>query len=177
MTSKLPLPVRTRAISRNPALQSLMLRRPKAIVRQSNERSKNGSASASALTTRRTPLALATASIWSEKSAATTSEFGNAFSNASVRSPVPAARSTIVFGSQVATIPAARFRQITSHPQLSRWLARSYRRAMLPNIARTVSGSRDWESNTRDYFSVISRMSLLPMISRISRRFTAIACC
>ncbi len=27
------------------------------------------------------------------------------------------------------------------------------------------------------YFSVISRMSLLPMISRISRRFTAIACC
>src|SRR5713226_5014820 len=58
------------------------------------------SADALALTTRRTPLALATASIWSEKSAATTSEFGNAFSNASVRSPVPAARSTIVFGSQ-----------------------------------------------------------------------------
>ena len=28
-----------------------------------------------------------------------------------------------------------------------------------------------------DYFSVISRMSLTPMISRISRRFTAIACC
>jgi len=27
------------------------------------------------------------------------------------------------------------------------------------------------------YFSVISRMSLVPMISRISRRFTAIACC
>ena len=62
-------------------------------------------------TTRRTPFAFATASISSEKSAAMTSEFGNAFSNASVRSPVPAARSTIVFGFQPATISAARLRQ------------------------------------------------------------------
>jgi len=30
---------------------------------------------------------------------------------------------------------------------------------------------------TRDYFSVISRMSFVPMISRISRRFTCNACC
>ena len=34
-----------------------------------------------------------------------------------------------------------------------------------------------WMPSTRDYFSVISRMSLVPMISRISRRFTCIACC
>jgi hypothetical protein len=32
-------------------------------------------------------------------------------------------------------------------------------------------------SSTRDYFSVISRMSFVPMISRISRRFTCNACC
>jgi len=29
----------------------------------------------------------------------------------------------------------------------------------------------------KDYFSVISRMSFVPTISRISRRFTCIACC
>src|SRR6266446_8279437 len=62
---------------------------------------------------------------------------------ARARSPVPVARSTIFFALQLATISAERFRQWKSNPQLKMWFARSYRREIAPNIARTFTGSRE----------------------------------
>src|SRR5207302_4682219 len=77
-----------------------------------------------------------------EKSSPTTSTVDNLRWITSARSPLPVARSRTQAAFQPATISAARLRQEKSHPKLSRWFARSYRRATRSNIFRTISGSR-----------------------------------
>src|SRR5438552_13075564 len=77
-----------------------------------------------------------------EKSNPTTWTAANLRWIMSARSPLPVARSRTQAGFQPATISAARLRQEKSRPKLSRWFARSYRRATRSNISRTNSGSR-----------------------------------
>jgi len=134
--------VRTRCISRKAPPRSRMFRKPNAMVTTSKDWFANGNWTASPATRCRTPLRPASASIALEKSSPTTWTVDNLRWITSARSPLPVARSRTQAGFQPATISAARLRQEKSHPKLSKWLARSYRRATRSNISRTISGSR-----------------------------------